>query len=606
MDQAGEFYSFTIALNNNDNFVEGASVTLHGQADGDVTLATDANGTATFPSVRSGGNIITISAAGFASVVLNVDFPPLEEGVNFEITPDWRYIPLPASTSAIVPLFSTDPTSGSTATVRGRVEIETDVTNLTPEVPQDIQVTALVNIFDAQLLAQGGISISRYAFDNDSGFGVAAVDNTTGEYSMMVPATDDGIEIELEVPNIDASQRIAVGWDDGVQLERPEYRDIMTSFGPEYSAETIYNVNGAVAVFPEPPAPGTGFGINNFQRVPAPLFNLSVDRRSTSNYTAPIDVPDAVVQFTSLGEGYTSSPTVTINDNTGSNARAEAHVEFAIGGVTVNTSGTGYSGNEQIDINFIVERLFDDGTTADIAFTSLVVTADGNGDIGQVEVTAAVDNAVSSGLAGFSATNPVHVVSTFLSVLPSSSGFAADEMAGMRVEFGMGSGTPPIATPTLSLGRLLSMTVTNQGEDYTLPSFSFSGGGATTQASLDILAYESQWVFDLDNSSSSGYVLPPEDIYFEYTEANTELVVSNTDGDTDDIEKYIDGVSVGGFDFITNQILVPNGSGGLAYSDEGATYRTNFSSASTPIARVIERETEQAHARIFISNAGSF
>lgn len=613
LDSAGAFFDFTISLNNDDSFVAGASVTLYGQAAGAVTQTTDASGSTTFTSVTSGGTIVTISGAGYADAVLNVDFPNLANGTNYIITNDGVYVPLKASTSVVIPIFAADGTTGSVGTISGRVEIETDLTDTDFEIPQDIQIVGVVDVDDANQDSQGGVSISRYAFDNDerTGFGVAVVDNTTGLYTMTVPATADGLNIQLELPNIEATQRLAVGFVDGIPLARPEFMDVLANFGPSFGTSNIPTIRGGIALFPAPPAPGAGFSLSTFARVPDAINNFDLDSRFDA-LTRPEDEGDIILQLTSFGAGYTASPDVAITDATGTNGRVEAHVEFAIGGVTVTTAGVGYTANENVTMDIFAERRITTGTSPNLVITtqdqligSVVVIADATGNLTQTEVNTAVAAEIAANTFGFDADDPIYTTTAGIVRQSDNDVDDSDEMETLRVDFTSGTpSTAPAGTATVSVGRLLRVGLFEAGQDYTNPTFAFSGGGGTTQAALSVLEYASQWTFALDNTSSAGYDNLPNDIYFEYQIAGLTPTVSNTDGGTNDVEEFINGVSGGSFDFISDQILMVNGSGGIAYTDQAATYQTTFVSVQAPAIKVIERTTTPAQARVNINSEG--
>ncbi len=615
LNQAGEFFSLSMTVVNDDNFVEGASVTMHGQESGNVTLTTDADGTVTFTGVTSGGNIVTISADGYAGAILNVDFPELEEGTNYEVTDDGVYVPIKANTSAIVPLYAFDGSAGSVGTIKGRVEIETDLTNTTPEVPQDITLVATVNVNSSQFDTAGGVSIDTYAFDgsNNTGIGSGVVDNATGEYSITVPSSASGIGITLEVPNIETTQRMAVGFENGLALARPEYRDVLTNFGPAFqNADSIPNINGAIAIFPEPPAAGTGFTLSNFQRVPDTLHTVSLDMRS-DDITRPIDQGELVLQVTSLGSGYTSSPSITITDATGTNGRAEAHVEFAVGGVTLTTAGVGYIPGESVSMDLIATRREVSGSLPDTtvvfedqSIVTLFVNADDDGNLTQDSINVVIDEAIANGDLGFDTEHLVHVTGLgFIDHVEDDED--GDELEGLRVEFGSVATTDPVGTVDVSVSRVYAIHVESEGtgDNYTNPTFSFSGGGGTSQAAINVISYASRWTFDLDNSGASGYEVLPEDVYFEYFGASTAPGVSRTDlANVDEVEEFLNGVSNGPADFIIDGILSVNGSGGLAYTDQLATYVTSFYAVQAPSIRVVERVAEIAHDQVTINNEG--
>ncbi|WP_375580736.1 hypothetical protein ABWH96_06890 [Marivirga tractuosa] len=114
------------------------------------------------------------------------------------------------------------------------------------------------------------------------------------------------------------------------------------------------------------------------------------------------------------------------------------------------------------------------------------------------------------------------------------------------------------------------------GENFTEPSFTFTGGGGASQAVVEISKFETKWTFELNNSNITPYSSIPG-IFFEYNPA--DLTPQNLQSGTLDILD-LDG----NFDFtdgITNRLEV-NEAGEIVYQDALEDNRTNFFSAIEP------------------------
>ena len=577
LNQAGELVSFTVMVVSNDNKpAAGVDVTLTaGTAAGaaDVqTLTTDATGKVFFERVAIGGNILSLSGAGFYDATMLVDFGQIQEGKHYQIV-NGNIVPMPVTESAIIPLLG-DATGTETATVTGNVKIETDVTNTAAEVPQNLTIYA---DFSTWFDIESSLNISEYRFDGSAGVGSAVVDNATGNYSMVVPSTPDGMSFGLIIPDIYTTQHIAINSIDGETLARPEYRDITTAFGPSFGTDwNTPQVDGAIVVFPAPPAAGLGFGFT-FTRMGNPLHNISQGSGWPywDNITVPLRNGNAVTQFTNLGSGYQFSPTVTITDaGAGADATAETWIEYYVNTITVTAAGTGYAANTgfNLDINYL------DNQTVPVSqlHLNLFVTSSATGEITQTEVDAAIATAVANGDWGFVNTNyaEIYEVST-----------------GMEIVFPAG-GTAGTATVNIN-GRLSTLVRTNSGDGYERPAFAFSGGGGTTQAVMEVQQYGTEWAVDVDNSGiTTPYPLLPSWIDLEYLSISTGTRWANTDNG-------VRGILNGNwYSFTGTPALKADGNGDLQWRDQTVSYKTDFFSDEQPKVIVSPNTNQIARADI--------
>ena len=565
---ASVLQSLTIQVQEDEAPLEGVSVTISNPGAAEATVSTNTNGNAIFSNVVIGGNTINVSLEGYLSAQVVVDFGEVEEGDEYRVI-DGRIVPIPRSESVVIPMISAAATSGSTATIRGRVTIETDLTNDAPEVPQDIQIRA--NFADSDdvddVIASGGVSVESFTFNE--GLGVANVDNTTGEYSLLVPAGADGTDVELLIPELELNQTVAVSELDGDDIE-PEYRSVPTLFGPiaDDDYDDIPEVFGAKAVFPEAPAAGDGFTLSGYARVGREL-NFATDA-----FTTPSVTNDMRFQFTSLGAGYTESPTVAVADPTGTGAEPQAWIEFAIGGINVTTTGTGYNaGTVFVDIF----ALNSGGGT--IFINTIGVTPNASNEITQAVVTDAVEDAISSGDSGFELDNLFEI---------------SQISTGFRVDFPTSPSGGTDATGTLSLAKSqVHRVAVFNGENYTSPTITFSGGGGTSQAVMNIIAFATQWSFNLDNSgNTSDYNVLFDDITF----VKTTPSLSNFEDD--DVES-----TVTGFDENFLNTLTVSG-GDVVYYDAAEDYITEFRSTTEPTIIIEMSEPETAEADVEINDDG--
>lgn len=576
LNKAGKMLDYTVTVHTDDVPVAGISVTATNQ-DGELVKATsDEDGNAIFTDMTLGGHTIVITSPDYLNMSYLVDFGRARENVHYEIV-NGEIIPIKVSEASKIELFGLN--GLQTATIKGKVEIETNLTNNTFEIPQDITLRAnLDGDFEGQHTNNETTGQSIYvsgSFTFTQGdIGEADVDNTTGEYSMNVPALDGGTKVNILLPLIEADQTLAYSEVNGVFVgaqvgTQPAY------FGPDITASDVPDkISGVTAVFPEPAPAGRGFTVGNFQ----PLH-----RGISSNGTLllkdlfPVDkdTDDHFVFRGTEGEGYQTSPVVTVDapDLTGAkavNAEIVAHMNWDFNTVTIAAAGTGYplAGNAWV----VVDILDSDNTVQD-TYNLVLIPVNGAGGV----VTDTYDVNITT-----SATTD-YVVSSFV----------------IRVVAGGGTGAGGTLART---GKVNSYEVTEAGDGYTtIPGITLSGGGATTDATLEITDMAFQYSFDLDNSGvSQAYVVLPE-IGFSYEKNPGYTTIDHlVDLITVDDNNFTDLVEETN-NFLENLLVV---SGDKLLFDNTTYFgnndvdkaRTDFYSFSTPSPIIIEPEHEQAAA----------
>lgn len=602
LNQAGELLSFRLQVVNTDGQgVEGLDVTMTAAADGGTaaktTLTTDATGAVYFDKVAIGGNAVNISGGGIMDANLLINFGAIQQGTNYQII-NGNIVPTPVTENATVTVIDN---SAAMATVKGKATIETDLTNDTEEVPQDVTIKA--DLDESLVLKSSldtyGQSIQYFIANNNNAtnVGVAQIDNTTGQYSMQVPA---GIDFHMIVPNIQAKQRIAVNSINGKMLDSPEYRDIETNFGPNYGTDGIPTVAGAMINFDSPANPGEGFTFGSFQKVGRPLFFGGIDGQIiASNATVPTDYENlfsqslhATVQFTSLGSGYFESPAISISDPNGNGAYAEAYIRMAITGLTVSNGGTGYAANAFYSFNLRYdEKFYNTGTGSvdtnpDQTWSNFILTVqtDASGKFTQANVDAAVQNAMDNGDTWFDVNNLDKI---------------SDYATNIRLEANTSGGGDAVLDISSIVSHVSELRVKEAGDGYTNPSFSFSGGGASTQATLDVLKFGTQWSFDVDNSNvTTPYSLLPQSINFKY------LDVTTSTPNYVQTSSNAQNVNTGSTPSLLNILTVDN-SGNIQFVDQTASYMTSFYASEQPEVNVVKNTATQAAKFIRTSDINS-
>ncbi len=296
-----------------------ATVTIN-QAGKEKSKETDEAGNAIFTGVKIGQVVVKVEAEGFTKVTFTADLTTWNAKIGQATT--------------IIPVFAT--TSGSMATIKGKAEIETDLTNNTPElVPAGTKISVMLEFDDLDDVlnyvnwpgSEGEINSLKYQT-----FSGTVDDN--GMYSISVPTIQQGMPIRVYYPVLTLDQTLAyAGLDDYYGTTYPE--DVVPSTG---SISTTFGYSGAgTATVP---------GIN---AVFATVDDYTADSVDQAKLTVTInsDGEVASIAVSEPGGSYPESDTidVTITSlSTGSGATAEAHTTGfgSINDVVVKTEGSGY------------------------------------------------------------------------------------------------------------------------------------------------------------------------------------------------------------------------------------------------------------------------
>jgi hypothetical protein len=601
LNEAGDLLSVTVLVRDDNTPVEGVSVSIasgsaeitNGRTKDVVTVVTDAGGRAVFERVTIGDNIISLSRANFVSASARVHFgtPPVPITLNTNIngTSVTRYIAPPKRfENFALPLYAESDTEGNTAVIEGTFRIENDLTNdptIMDPIPAGLEVAANLS---AALTSAGAISAScgncvlDYRFSGSAGsLGVAAISTADGSFSMRVPATANGLVINMIYPTIVGTQRMAVRRLDGVDIT-PEFRQVPVRWDPSLlfaATPNIPVIPGARAVFSydgsSTPAPaGRGFTITTFTPVARPMDVGVVSNTGNTTHS------NTTYRINSRGLGYTSSPTVTINGGGGTDATAESFLRILINSVNITNGGSAYGGNDvRVQFTYIDEN----GDTQFYAETGDITPVGGVLPTGVVTLPAQV---------GFAANGPFISPNQIQGV-------------GIRVVSSItGNPVVPGSPASIVVDRVTELggiEITNGGSGYTsAPTITIEGGGAPVnqQASVSVSAFRTQFDFSIPTDvATTPYRVLPSDVQFVYpgnavngqvTEVSAKVDLINPIGNTES----------GNQDLIVN--LRTDGTNILSLN-EGYSFRTNRAWTAPPAVFVVDRTIEAALANVSIS-----
>lgn len=284
----------------NTTAVAGATVSII--KDGAVVTAeTNEQGVASFSDVKIGGGLpVTVEKEGFTKVqdLVDVDVYDYRQG-HF------------TTTLGVLSL------TANTATIKGKLEIETDVTNEDAEVaPEGTEVKAYLEL--------DGMNTVEFVATTDA----------NGYYELVVPATNTGVDYRMKYSTLTLDQKIAKNGNKGdadFPATIPSIATISTTFNPIGSAVEIPNVPSIVATAPAPAAGGSPAIIYNVDvNSDGEIYDLDWDY-SGSGYTQA-EGTEVQITITSLFGGSGANITTTV----------DASDEDLYISELINDSGTGY------------------------------------------------------------------------------------------------------------------------------------------------------------------------------------------------------------------------------------------------------------------------
>ncbi len=272
----------------------------------EMKQTTNDAGVANFADVKIGSDlIITISKEGFATTKQTIS-------TNVET---YRQ----SQVSETVDMYALD--GAGTAIIRGKAEIETDVTN------------------DKAEMVPAGTTVEAYYKLNDhSEISVKGQVDANGMYSLKVPATKDGMNYKLRFPALELDQKIAKNADQGEKKSFPEVLPAIENI------KTLFTTSG------------TGLSVPSVGAV----YALATPNDTSSTVTKRpakiwVNVDDngkvASISFVDRGAGYTGTVTLDIKSVSGVGSDAIVKVQSAFGEltntITYENRGSGYPTTEQ-------------------------------------------------------------------------------------------------------------------------------------------------------------------------------------------------------------------------------------------------------------------
>jgi hypothetical protein len=282
------------------------------------------------------------------------------------------------------------------------------------------------------------------------------------------------------------------------------------------------------------------------------------------------------ITLTAAGEGYTSSPTVTMN-TTGAGSGATFNAQVLAGAVTrilVTNPGSGFSEEDFVSLSIAGGGISDAQALATATLsagggvTSVVITNGGNGYTYAAKLTAS-----GTGSGAAFALNIQNGTITSVTVINKGSGYNGPPSLSFT-DPGYGSGTYAISGgsgaqgyATTGSNGLLSIAVTSGGNGYTsVPQVVILGDGTGAQAEAFVAGGVVTGVTVID--PGQGYTVALVDIRGGNNAANATAILMPFGLSGTALESYV------------NRIWFTNGGAAAAFPPKN---RTIFSIAGTPV-----------------------
>lgn len=525
-----------------ETLITGASVTVS-QFGKTETQTTTANGMAVFSGYFRNGLNVTVTKAGYTSANYIVGVK------NDNATPNGN----PGFVGNIIPLFAT--TGASTATISGKMTIQTDLTNKTRELVPD-GTTILVGIdatgtgaasFRNKFLAEGlaanlatvlvtdggGKNMENYYYVGEikqANYETGVVGSTTaGLYTVTVPAAFDGLPLILSASDVAADQKLFTKTTvDGIAGDRTITQ--RTLFGPNFSTATALPVStgitiafdagtgaAATAIISETNGSIAGIEITNGgsgyavapEVVIAPPTNIGTAATATATLTNGVVTGLTIV---TAGSGYSTAPGVTFKNGGGALATATLLDNGTVTGVIINNTGNGYTAAPTVTFSAPIDVT---GTTA-----TGTATIDAQGRLTGITITSPGSKYSAAPTVGLAGGTPV--VAANVSALWSGKSVGnvtltnggADYLSAPTVKFSapqqVGTTATAVAIYDAATRTVTGIQVTAGGSGYTAnPTITITTNGTGAAAST-VLTGGTVISADITNSGTTTYVAAPK------------------------------------------------------------------------------------------------
>jgi len=293
---AGLVNEYRVRFENSGEPVQGVSASISGSSG---MVVSNESGELVFDDVIVGVNVLNITSDDYLDINLNLLFEP-----RTVIAVGSTAVVVPSYSSSVINLIKSGDNLETAALVKGKVSIESDLTNDSPELVQSEELEIYVDFNAAvakEMFVVSEQSVSTVSFNFAEGnLGRASIDFQAGTYEMYLPV-EGSADYELKVSELTIDQTIA---------SKDGYVSVPTVFtAGSFAAEDIPEVKGvSIATSNEPLEPGAGLA-----------FKYTPVARSLGLMLIPLGNP--VEQYNTTfwiedqGDGYRTSPLVHNSEN---------------------------------------------------------------------------------------------------------------------------------------------------------------------------------------------------------------------------------------------------------------------------------------------------
>jgi hypothetical protein len=497
-------YSVSVVpVNGNGSFLKsgqsaqglsGAVVTVaqHGIVKTDTA---GSSGICVFNDLRVGTVSVNVRAADYTSVDFIAEILPEDNATVNMYYNVLRYA------ATMVPVFSL--TEG-TSTISGQLTYESNLTNLTPEPAAGIKVIAIIDVDDSGFITNyfkqlSGSDLAKY---NAEIVQIAFTDliassttDASGNYSIEMPSTSDGLPIKLEVDDIAVDQQLLMNTVNGAKVNGIQtIRTIFSSNLTTGTASAVPSVPAAYVTFDaplgsvaqQPDKAATASAViaengiasitisnqgNGYTQ--APLIKITGDGEGAEAVAYISDGKVTSIQITNPGSGYTYA-NVSAVDKEGTNATLVPTFTYSITSYYLDDNGSGYKSVPQVTVT---------ASTGSGATAKAIMS----GYIDKIEVTnqgndyTCPPNVIISGSTGNDASayadmtnyNPIHSIE----LTDNFTTLYKEAPVVQIIPVSTGSGATAVAT-LATVGSVGEIQIDNAGLGYTqAPTVLIVGGG---------------------------------------------------------------------------------------------------------------------------------
>jgi hypothetical protein len=435
-----------------------------------VTDTTDASGMVVFNGFFRSAATVTIEKTGFTQVTYI-------SGVHIQDSTRTGTISFVGN---LIPLFPT--TGAGTATIKGKMTIQTNLTNATREnVPTGTTVSVGIDASQSSTFSNKFLTT---ALDDEGRFvsscgcqfvyvgnilqaayttGVVGTTDANGEYTVTVPAAMDELPLAIRYSDVVADQTLyeSTGNEQKVLTNR-----------------TIYTTSSSAQALPAGSTVTIGF--SSFDVAASATAFVSANGLGTLDR----------IDLTAPGTGYTTAPAVQITGGGGTGATATATIaNGVVTGINLTAAGTGYTGVPTVTIVSGKNAAATPTLASDGTVTAVAIANSGAGYVTAPTVTFSAPGGtgtLATGTANIDAAGRV----TSVTITNPGSGYAAVPTVGFSVS---PTGNNATGNVIFSGRSVLSVNITNNGQDYFAgaPTVTFSapersnGVRATGTATVD-------------------------------------------------------------------------------------------------------------------------